>query len=257
MLGAAPATSSKNYVFYASNPDYNVFDAYFEYCSKPAGELGKFGLLITSSYGPIRIYRVSAYVRCSAYSCGANLVRSIDLDGFSSDYDSKCSGEFNTSVTHLEYLNEDNIAVVVTSSPVSTFDRDTLRFTNASTAVYWLNPATMRLSSSIWQTILPTSNAGSLCPSMQRFPRVGSFLAELANSAVYLVEYVIKVPMNFPGMIPIWAAGGRCPQQSYGHAMLATCGADILSLDNVFDALCDAQSIFWHTLSLVASMIQV
>lgn len=253
----APAVSSRNYVFYASNPDYNVYDAFYDYCNAAAGALGKFGLIITSSYGPIRIYRVNAYKKCGTYTCGGGMVRSVDLDGFALDYTSKCAGKLNVSVTHLEYLNEDNIAIVVSSADVNHYDVKTMTFYNMNTTVYWLNPATMQLSNTIWQTYLPPVGVGTLCPSMQRLPRIGSFVAELINAGVYFIKYLMQIPLYMPGLIPIWQAGGRCPQSSYGHSMLANCGNDIFSLEDFFDAIADSQSIIWHSLSSIANLIPI
>lgn len=255
-LSMFPATTSKNYVFYASNPDYNVFAAYFEYCSKPAGTLGKFGLLITSSYGPIRIYRVKAYTKCNAYSCGADMIRSVDFDEFRSAYSKQCNGFLNTSIKHLEYLNEDNIAVVLESASVNSYSPSLQVFTNTSTTIMWLNPRTMQVSKTIWQTYLPPANAETLCPNMQRMPRLGSFVAEIVNSGVYFFQFLIQIPLYFPGMVPIWQDGGKCPRNSHGHYMLASCGSNILSLEDFFDSLADAQSILWHSLSSIAALIQ-
>lgn len=250
------AVASKNYVFYASNPDYNVFSAYFDYCSRPPDQLGKFGLLITSSYGPIRIYRVKAYTKCSTYSCGAGMIRSVDLDGFGQNYSKQCTGRLNVSISHLEYLNEDNIIVVVKEASTQNYSSETQTFSPTVTKIYWLNPATMQISQHIWEAQLPPTSVGSLCPNMQKLPRVGSFFMEIVNSAVYLLQYFVKVLIYLPGMGPIWQAGGRCPQNSFGHHMLATCGADVFSLEDFFDSIADAQSIIWHTLSNIANLIQ-
>jgi hypothetical protein len=254
-IGPAVSTSSHNYVFYASNPDYGVFSAYFDYCTRDPNKMPKFGLIIKTSYGPLRVYRVNAFARCTASSCAAGLVRSIDFDQFRQVYDSKCDQSFNVSITQLEYLNEDNIAVVVQSSPIKSYDSDTNKFLNQTSTVYWLNPSTMQVSSSIWQTSVAISNYGTLCPGMQRMPRVGSFAAELVDAGIYLVEYMVKIPVYFPGMGPIWLAGGKCPQQTFGHSMLASCGADILSLENMFDSLVDAGSIFWHSLDCISDFM--
>jgi len=256
-IQASVAVSSRNYVFYASNPDYTVFAAYFDYCTRDPSKMPRFGLIITSSYGPIRIYRVKAYVKCAGNSCGAGLIKSIDFDGFKQNYDKKCDGHLNTSIVSLEYLNEDNIAVVVSESPVNSWDTNTATFTTSTRRVYWLNPATMKVSDKIWQTTVATGNIGVLCPGMQRLPRIGSFGAELWNAGIYLVEYVVSVVTYTPGIMRIWLDGGRCPQMAYGHSMLENCGQDFLSLDNFFDSLADAGSIFWHSLNYLVYAMQI
>lgn len=255
-MGHPVAVSTRNYVFYATNPDYGVFTAYFDYCTKPDGELGKFGLIIKSSYGPLRIYRVKAYAKCAAYSCGAGIVKSIDFDGFKSDYSNKCDLTFNTSITQMEYLNEDNIVLVVSSSPVTSFQTSNNTFSVSYSKIYWLNPNTMQVADTIWQTTNPTGNYGALCPAMQRLPRVGSFFAEIFNAGVYLGQYVIGIPLYFPGLVGVWSAGGKCPARAYGHSILDNCGDDIMSLDNFFDSVQDAASIFWHSLNSISYFIQ-
>ena len=57
------AVSSRNYVFYAAPPALQCMEAYMEYCRLKAlgsNELPSMGFLLTSSYAPIRVYRVSA-----------------------------------------------------------------------------------------------------------------------------------------------------------------------------------------------------
>jgi hypothetical protein len=255
-IGHPVATSSRNYVFYATNPDYGVFSAYLDYCNRDPGAMAKFGLIITSSYGPLRIYRVKAYAKCSAYSCGAGLVKSIDFDGFKTNYNSKCDGSLNVSITQMEYLNEDNIAVVVSSSPIQSFETNTNSFSVQTSTVYWLNPSTMQISNNIWQTTVAKSNLGTLCPGLQRFPRLGSMVAELVNANVYLFQYIMGIPLYLPGVINIWLDGGKCTQQSYGHSILDNCGSDIFSLENMFDSYTDAASIFWHSLNSISYVIQ-
>jgi hypothetical protein len=255
------ATNSRNYVFYASNPNLDVFGAYFEYCSrKDQTTLARAGLLVKSSFAPMRIYRVSAYRRCAAYSCGADLVRFVTIDGFDEKFDQKCEGVFNVSVVAMEYLNEDNIAVTVQSSHYREYDTRTLRFGGARTkwTTYWLNPSTMGLRPSIWQTAVPASNFATLCPSMQRLPRVGTFGAELANSAIFLVQMLVSGVLYTPGMVKVWQAGGGCPPVGGAanyHSVLGGCGAGLYSLDDFFDSTDDAAAVFWHSLSLLGKLV--
>lgn len=255
------AVNSRNYVFYASNPASDAFGAYFQYCrdQNNPDKLGKMGLLLLSSYSPIRIYRVSAYRRCAAYSCGADLVRFETIQGFSQRFERTCDEVFNVSVLALEYLNEDNIAVTVQASGVREFDEQSGTFSgpNTTSKTYWLNPTTMGMRDTIWQTSVPTSSYAVLCPSMQRLPRVGSFGAELVNSAVFAVRFVVFAVAYTPGMVNVWRGGGRCPAPggTLGHAVLGNCGANLYSLDDFFDSLDDAAAIFWHSLSLTGQLL--
>jgi hypothetical protein len=255
------AVSSRNYVFYASNPAMDAFRAYFEYCNdkQDPTKLGKMGLLLMSSYSPIRIYRVSAYRRCAAYSCGPDLVRFETIQGFSQRFERGCDEVFNVSVLALEYLNEDNIAVTVQSSGVWEYNKASGAFAgrNTTTRTYWLNPVTMGVQETIWQTTVATSSYAVLCPSLQRLPRVGSFAAELVNSAVFAVRFVVFAAVYTPGMVPVWREGGRCPSPggTLYHSVLGNCGAGLYSLDDFFDSLDDAAAIFWHSLSLTGQLL--
>jgi hypothetical protein len=257
------ATNSRNYVFYASNPSLDVFGAYFEYCARKGEDqeaLARMGLLASSSFAPMRVYRVAAYRRCATYSCGADLVRFTTIDGFDEKFDRACRAVFNVSVVGLEYLNEDNIAVMVQSSHVGEYDGVTQRFDGPRTRVrtYWLNPASMAMRGTIWQTAVPSSNLAVLCPSMQRLPRVGTFGAELLNAGVFLVKTVVGAVMHTPGMVTAWRGGGGCPpvgRLATYHSVLGGCGEGLYSLDDFFDSMDDAAAVFWHSLSLVGKLV--
>ena len=116
-VGSTQAVSSRNFVFYAVPPALDCFQAYFEYCynkehDSPA--LPKAGFLLMSSYAPIRVYRVAAYRQCKAFSCGNDLVRFVEFEGIHTAYMSaRCNQTFNASIASMEYLNEDNIAIIM------------------------------------------------------------------------------------------------------------------------------------------------
>jgi hypothetical protein len=110
------ATNTKNYVFYAANPDLRVFEAYLDYCADPAA-LPRFQFMATSSYGPLRVYRVRAYCQTS---CDQDLSAQFTFtglegaDGFGeSSFPRDCSRVYNASIVGLEYVNDQNLAVTV------------------------------------------------------------------------------------------------------------------------------------------------
>ena len=126
--------------------------------------------------------------------------------------------------------------------------------TNSSTNRF--NPPVLpQVSKTIWQTSLPATNYATLCPGMQRLPRVGTFAAEILSAGAFLLKWLVKVCVYTPGMIPIWKDGGNCPAQgaAYRHSVLQNCGQDLFSLEDFFDSLDDAGAVFWHSLSIVAS----
>lgn len=145
------AVSSRNYVFYASPPAIQCLRAYLDYClakAQDSNQNPKAGFLLLSSYAPIRIYRVSAYRKCAGYSCGSNLVSYAQFDGFHTAYiSSACDQQFNLSIVNLEYLNEDNIAVVMRYTMTGEYDvdLDTINGSHSGYQTYWLNPTTMQV----------------------------------------------------------------------------------------------------------------
>ena len=256
------AVNSRNYVFYASSPNADALGAYFQYCAdlENPDKISKFGILLKSSYARIRIYRVSAYRRCAAYSCGQDLVKFTEIEGFSGNFARACDEIFNASVQALEYLNEDNIAVTVQAAHVRSYDerRGTFRYGgNTSSRTYWLNPTTMRLKTTIWETSVPSSSRVVLCPSMQRLPRIGSFAMEVVNAGVFLFKSATNAVLYTPGLISMWRRSQACapPGSSLYHPMLSNCGEEAYSLDDFFDSVDDAASIFWHSLSLIGTLI--
>jgi hypothetical protein len=262
---AGAATASRDYVFYASNPSLDTFSGYLEYCSRDPSDPGlpKMALQFTTSYSPILIYRVSAYRRCAASACGADLVRRVQLPSFVANLTRHCDQTFNALVLALEYLNEDNIAVTVLETNVRQWRAETGTWrtgpgTGTRTRTLWLNPSTMQVQGAIWQTVLPSSRFSTLCPSQQVLPRLGSFATEVGLAGLFLLRGALFAVLYTPAMVPIWAAGNRCPAVpggSYHHGVLANCGAGLYSLEDYFDALEDAAALFWHSLSLLGQLV--
>ena len=249
-------------MFYAAPPALQCMSAYMDFCrlkAQGSNALPQMGFLLTSSYAPIRIYRVKTYQQCSTYSCGSNLVAFAQFEGINTAYlSADCEGSFNVSVVRLEYLNEDNIAVVVKYSTYAEYDVGTgaINGPNSGYRTYWLNPPTMKVARTVWQTSVPASNYATLCPAMQRLPRVGTLGAELANAGVFLLRWAVNAVLYTPGMIPIWRAGGACPAPgaSHRHSFLMSCGQALFSLDDFFDSLDDANAVVWHSLTVIGQL---
>jgi len=255
--------SSRDYVFFAVNPSVEVFSAYLNYCqNRYKGTLPQFGLIMVSSYSPIRIWRVDAYRRCSKSGCGPNLVAQADIpeafsDGTfdSSSFSSDCLQTYNDKITQLEYVNERNVAV-------------TVRHTNVNQSIleyrtYWLNVNTMQLAgpglarTGPWVDEAPTTASGStvLCPAMQILPKFGSLGARLLSALVFLFKMPVDAVLYTPGIIDLWSKGLVCPLQTRGHAVLQQCGAGAFSLEDFFDALQSATDIFWAGLTFVSRLV--
>ena len=255
--------SSRDYVFFAVNPSVDVFRAYLDYCANRYKDaLPQFGLIMVSSYSPIRIWRVDAYQRCTQSGCGPNLVAQADIpdafsDGtFNSDsFASDCLQTYNDVITQLEYVNELNIAVTVRYTDVNQ------SFVQYRT--YWLNIDTMQLSgpglaqTGPWMDEAPTTASGStvLCPAMQILPKFGSFIARLVSAGVFLIKMPLDSVLYTPGIINLWSQGLVCPLQTRGHTVLQQCGANAFALDDFFDSLQSATDIFWAGLTFVSRLV--
>ena len=94
----------------------------------------------------------------------------------------------------------------------------------------------------------PAMTQGMLCPSQRRMPNIGSLLAESAASLVFLARLPINVAVSLPVLIHM----KRCSVVTRGHALMKTCGADLVSLDDYFVSLFKANDLFWMALNIVA-----
>ena len=257
------AVSSDDFVFYASNPTPEVLGAYFRYCARGrrGDDIPQWGLLIESSYAALQVFRVAAYRRCAAYSCGADLVRSVELAGFKKDYSVACDQRFNASVVNLEYVDAHNVAVTVKVANVTDYSEMLGDFDGPGVLyrTYWLHPRTLALAASRWTPTAPRTSYGVLCPSQMRLPQLGSMGAELANAGLFLVRFVSDAVLYTPGMVPVWRAGGVCASpgasNSLYHTAVATCGADLYGLDDFFDSLDGFNSLFWDSLRKLEALL--
>lgn len=258
---ATLAVSSRSFVFYAVNPAMQVYDAYLNYCRNNQ-RLPQFGLIMTSSFSPIRVWRVDAYRRCDAGGCGADLVSQADLpDAFSSGASSDgaeltydCARSFNEGVEQLEYINENNIAVTVRRTDV------TASFVEHRT--YWLNAQTMQLNTpeqGPWQDRIQSTTtalgAYTLCPALQVLPELGTLAAGLINAAIHLVKAVVGAVVYFPGIINLWSSGTVCPLHTRGHSVLQQCGSEAFLLDDFFASLQASTNVFWSSLALLSAAV--
>lgn len=256
------AVSSRDFVFYAVNPAIEVFDAYLHYCRNNGDQIDQFGLIMVSSYSPIRVWRVDAYRRCGAQGCGTDLVKQVDIpDAFSdgtvqgTDLSYDCARSFNEAVTQLEYINEINIAITVKHSNVDA--------TFVDYRTYWLHTRTMLLrgpglsAQGPWEDDIPVTalSAYSLCPAMQILPEFGSMGAEVLLAGVFLAKMPIDTVLYLPGIINLWSKGVVCPLQSRGHSILQQCGANAFSLEDFFSSLQTATNLFWSSLTFLSAAV--
>jgi len=246
------ATSSRNYMFYAVNPDLQVFEAYLDYCRDKTG-IPRLQLMALSSYGPLRVFRVRAYCQANCMSPTEVLSAQYTFDGFSNgtftveSWPQDCGRVYNASIDGLEYVNEQNIAVVVQVAD-RTYSVATRSGANSTYHTYWLNPRTMEVrAEGMWPS---AAVAASLTTSLpcgvgDGVPHIGTLTAEVVAAGIHAAHAAIGGAVSAPGLISMWRGGGACPLASRGHSVLETCGEEPFSLVDFFDSLDDATGVFW------------
>lgn len=173
------------------------------------------------------------------------------------------NGKYAVSVTGLQYINDENIAVTVLYAAFSEYDPFTGLLNkdakNATYKVYFLSTETMGLSETPWAREAQDSAAateGMLCPAMRRLPNLGSLGMELAVAGVEIIRKIVDIGISLAGLIEIWGKQQSCPLVTHGHSLLQRCGSDLLSLDEFFEAIFRANAHFWRSFSLVAERIR-
>lgn len=284
-----PAVSTRSSVYFAVNPSLAMFKGFAKGCATN-GTQWMMQLSALSSYAPIRVWRIDPFGYCPNWSpdgktdrcSGMGKVHFVDIpdaftdirpNGFNETTDGqdanvfdvrKCTVPFAVSVVSLEHINDENIAVTVLRASLTDYDPATglLRegSDRVSYQVYFLSTETMALSEIPWERdvmIAATSiGEGKLCPAMRRLPNLGSLGAELTVAGVELLRKVLDILIVLPALAQMWDMQQACPLVTHGHSMLRKCGADLLSLDDFFDAINRANAHFWRSFSLVAERVR-
>jgi hypothetical protein len=269
-----PSVSTQSAVFFVVNPSVAMFKGFASGCLT-GGMRWLTQLSALSSYAPIRIWKIEPYIYCPVgndgrVGCEPGHVAYKDIpDAFTEVNDGKhvfdiqkCSTSFSVMVTRLEYINAENIAVVVLKAPFTEFDAETGALiegaTQAKFEILFLSTVTMALSSTPWERDIRVAafSQGQLCPNMRRFPNIGSMSTEWLNSGVSLVRLFTNIVISLPGLVKIWSEEQTCSIVTHGHSLLRKCGSDLLSLDNFFDSLIRANAHYWRAYGMVAARVR-
>ena len=261
-----PAVSTDKHTFWITNPTMQPFEAAAFYCHNAALNLtytNKLQISVLSSYGGIRLWRIEPYLYCplingrrlcpNVQTAGGVQLQPLNFTGFDIDL---CTQEFAVMATGMDYLNEWNLAVTVLRTSLSNLDTVTLLPLNASLSRYatlFVNPLTLEFrEDTLWapEAASPALQSGQLCPSQRTTPNVGSMLAEAAVSITLAIELPLNVVVGLPVVMPLLS--NQCPLMNRGHSMLRSCGAELLSLDDFFDAVYRCNARFWQSLEIVA-----
>lgn len=278
-----PAVSTGSSVFFAVNPSLAMFKCFAKGCATQGYEWCT-QLSALSSYAPIRVWKIDPFAYCphgndGTANCGIGRVHFADVEGAFTDvkvqvqqegdleqtsvFDiRKCGVPFAVSVTGLEYINDENIAVTILWASFDEYDPFTGQLyptaTKAHSKILFLSTETMAWSETPWsrEAQLSSATEGMLCPAMRRLPNLGSLSTEVAVAGIELLRKVVDVGISLPGLIQIWGNQQSCPLVTHGHSLLQRCGSDLLSLDDFFDAMNRANAHFWRSFSLVAERIR-
>lgn len=263
-----PATVSERFAFYATNPSLEPFEAFSYYCVNARENndyTNKFQISAISSYGGVRLWRLNPYLYCPLdartgrrlcpQSGSAGTVQ-IEALNFSSFAVSMCTQEFAVLAVGLDYVNEDNLALTVLRTTLDNINTRTLGVLDPARASYpilWVNPTTLEWREDrLWMPEAPSPalTDGQLCPSQRRTPNVGSILAESLVSSALLVRLPLRIVLGMPVVMEL--INDNCPKLTAGHALLTSCGSELLSLDDVFHSLFRANALLFQGLAIVA-----
>ena len=246
-----PSVSTRSSVFFTVNPSLAMFKGFASGC-RTKGMVWQTQLVALSSYAPIRIWKIDPFSYCphgdvENPQC-IGRVEFVDVPGAFTEikvnssnenvFDiRKCDMKFSVSVTNLEYINDENIAVTILNASFSEYNPETgllqANSTMASYEVWFLSTETMALSRTPWnrEIQLTLQLEGHLCPAMRRLPNLGSLGAELVVAGIELVRKVVDLAVSLPGMIYMWERQQSCSFVTHGHSLLKRCGSDLFSLN--------------------------
>jgi hypothetical protein len=261
-----PAAATKWSVLYAVNPDADIYAAFFAWCAGDVNVGTQFQ--IDSAYGPIRIWRVDAFLAGGAV---AAQMRRDDVVAQLAAFDKNvsweaCAAPANLSATALAYINEYNVAVTVLRASPRWYDTVARALrpgapvgAEAGYDVYYLNPQTMRLRrDDLWQEERPVSvlAQGHLCPALRRAPQIGALLAEAAVATSVLVRFPLTLIVTVPALAPAHLRFLRsCPLVTRGHTMLRECGVNILSLAYYWEAVTRGNELAWLAVASAGTLL--
>lgn len=230
-----------------------------------------------SSYAPPRIWRINPYVDCpfgmdgrqhcdsggvSQFTIANGFTDLLDEDATNILSAERCDAPFAVEVLQLEYISSANIAVTILYATMRDYDVDTgLIVANpvnpVDRVVRFLSTGigTMQMRDIPWYPSVSLA-PGMLCPAMRRLPNLGSMLAEMFVCLVQLARFPVRLVTWLPGLSVMWREQRPCSLVTHGHSILEKCGAELLSLDEFFQAQFRLNAHFWHTFSIVSNWVR-
>lgn len=254
-----PGVQTSSAILFAVNPSLHMYTAMFEYCDPELERpFPRTQLSILSSYAPIQITRLVVGEASQTLAASSIRVPRSFTEAFDQNRGRFCEMRFNMAVSQMEYIDALNIGVTVINATISsarTLGEGTLY------DLWYLNPETMefRLEEeglfSLPAAHVPSDAGVHLCPAMRRMPNLGSFVAEATVAVLFLVRHPLEMILGFIGMVPIWKDGVTCPLISHGHSQMERCGSELLSWDDFFRAVYNANRHAWRSFAFLAQFL--
>lgn len=269
-----PAASSAWTVSFASNPEFTVLEAYFNYCS---GNLAQFAFIPTSSFETARVWTIATVRAVDMEFSGqvsqedvASRVSFFDIPN-QFDRDSQhlnCEVVLNIRVVALEYLNEDNVLVTVLAAKMSDYDttiNDVRPEAHRIYNYYFLNPNKRNCVSTkdpntaiytCWRDekdgMWPSDaliggnlfSPSGLCPELSPMPAFGSFFAVIAKVYVEMASIAVEAMttciacVNFDAINPTRALQKLFTvntRNNMMHSMLDSAGTRLLNVEKLIE----------------------
>lgn len=251
-----PAASSEWAVHWAANPPNEVYQAYFEFCSKG---IATTTLLVHSSYSRARVWtlRTMREADMAGAASGTSPVAYMLVPNWFEAREERpaCDEVVALKVTAVEFLDANNILVTVLEARPQ--DWDVLMNDVCSTCprrfkYYFINPNRHDClepregsgshfscwKETPWQSELSALAPGRLCPALNRAPPIGSLATEGLVLAVRFTQMLAEAVIS----VPAAAAGGslKVLQQSRSthtmHSLLDSGGAQFLAVEPVIES---------------------
>lgn len=201
--GHNPAAQTADALFYAVNPDYDMFECMARYCA--SADTGIYSqnclqYMVTSNYDRIRLWRINPFLTCiespvtGRMECPENTAIALDWNSTNSKPMASengfigCGEEFDIMVESMSYFDDRNIAVTMIRGTLGDLYNDGLIFTKpenipasvaesqptaySKTVFYFIDTVGNRVREGIpWPAESapqsPTDNGGSLCPEVR------------------------------------------------------------------------------------------
>jgi len=191
----------------------------------------------------------------------------------------QCNSVVNMKVTGLEYMNEENLLLTVLATSAENWDwrtNDVIEGGQFEYRYYFVHPnrhdctteGSTEATFTCWReesagmfrsSELSLSAIGSLCPALQRMPKWGSMVAEVAVAVASMLEVFIETVFTLPASLTV--TNGltevfQVRERPTFHRFLDMRGASLLDLDPCYRAIEQASFHLSNTITRAAKIFE-